>query len=686
MKRTLLLAVFVLFGSMTLLAQENCYETQRAKGIKLYNQGEYAAAYKNFEAAKLCTDLPSGNDLDEWLDKCTIYVRVTPKKLTFFATSNERQCVEVSTNAKSFKVGNVPAWCRVTHDSKTLYVDCDDNFTVSSRSARLSITAGGKTALIDLVQEAADLEVNIDPETLSFPSIEETKTVSVSTNASEWKVESYPDWVVVQKESDGLEVKSVPNVSPKSRQGLVMISVAERQFPISVSQVPGDTLIEVGKHELVFSNVESDATIAVTSNMSHWDVETSDGWIEAEGKGNSIKVSVTENPSLFSRHGYVRVSVGKHFCDVMVHQRPFVSNYEKPMSEISSVDASNKETINVTSFPSELRVYLDDSIVKFTPFTCQVDYEHHSLTVGNERREFFFNDNQNGIVFEPGMRFAAITLAPRTAWGMMAGFVSANSFGAYTHFQVAKPLAKDFVSGGEDLSGYNLTFGAVYQPRQFPYVGAYAGLGAGAYVMQPHIGLDYEAGLMGFYKNAMLTMGFHRSRMNSTVNKTSFVLGVGGYLKRYYDPKYGYCASDSRRWWSANYMFRPATGAKGLMFSDLGKEKARAYVKALYSKSLDSITTSRDVDLSFGVVFTPVNSIIDLCAGIGADVAFMSESNDFKGVGFHGLEAELGVILNVWRFPITVMLHESDLLKNRKLYVDFGFGFHFGDFKKNSYK
>ena len=59
-------------------------------------------------------------------------------------------------------------------------------------------------------------------------------------------------------------MKSIPNVSPKSRQGLVMISVAEKQFPISVSQVPGDTLIEVGKNDLVFSNEASDATIAVT--------------------------------------------------------------------------------------------------------------------------------------------------------------------------------------------------------------------------------------------------------------------------------------------------------------------------------------------------------------------------------------------------------------------------------------
>ena len=62
-----------------------------------------------------------------------------------------------------------------------------------------------------------------------------------------------------------------------------------------------------------------------------------------------------------------------------------------------------EETILVTSCPSNLRVYLDDDEVKYTPFTCPVDYEHHSLTMGFERREFFFNDNQKDIAIEPGL-------------------------------------------------------------------------------------------------------------------------------------------------------------------------------------------------------------------------------------------------------------------------------------------
>ena len=111
LRRLLLLCCLSVCFHGMLIAQEHCYETTRQKGIQLYNQGEYAAAYKNFEAAKMCTDLPSNNDLDSWLEKCIIVVKFSVKSLSFDASGSEEQCVEVTTNAKSFRVGSTPSWC-----------------------------------------------------------------------------------------------------------------------------------------------------------------------------------------------------------------------------------------------------------------------------------------------------------------------------------------------------------------------------------------------------------------------------------------------------------------------------------------------------------------------------------------------------------------------------------------------
>jgi len=691
MKRLFLMFTALMLCVASLEAQDvQCYEIFLKQGISLYRQGKYVEAKKIFQEIKEhCDDIPANNDLDTWIMRCSTDLRISEKQLTFDATGDEEKCVEVTTNARSFKVSKAPSWCTVNTDDKRICVTCEDNFSVSSRSARVTITAGGRSVVLEVNQESAELEVSVDPESLDFSNKEETKRVAVTTNASDWQVGTFPEWAFAQKNDDILLITCMPNVTPHSRQAFVSVAVSDQEYPIKVFQSAGDTLIKVGQNEMVFDHGNGSGQISVESNMAGWTVKTSDPWITVTHGNDSITVLVSENPSLFSRHGSLRISVGKHFCDVAIHQRPYVSTKVLPPSELRTVSESDKNAIMVTSIPSNLKVYLDDSIVRYTPFPCDVDYEHHSLLVGFERRECFFNDKQQDVVFKPGIRFATLTLAPSTAIGLMTGFVGANSFGAFSHFQVETPVVSEFATTNS-FAGYNLTFGAVFQPVRFPYIGAYAGVGAGAYtrfvtdatkVLEPRVGFDYEAGIMGFYKNLMLTAGFHRT-MTHSVKNTSFVLGVGGYLKRYYDSDYGYCASDSRRWWSLNYVFRPAEDGKGLMFGDLGKEKARAYIKAIYLQSpkTDTITT-RDIDFSAGMVFTPVNGLLDLCVGVGADFNLMGKESRFQGIG-----AEFGVILNVWRFPITFILHEADLFGDRHMCVDFGVGFHFGDFKRNSYK
>jgi hypothetical protein len=125
-------------------------------------------------------------------------------------------------------------------------------------------------------------------------------------------------------------------------------------------------------------------------------------------------------------------------------------------------------------------------------------------------------------------------------------------------------------------------------------------------------------------------------------------------------------------------MTRPAQNGKGVMFSDLGKGRSRAYIKALYLRPDDAI---KGMDASVGLVFTPVNGIIDMTVGVGAAVNFVGTEEKFQGVGL-----EMGTILNIWRIPITIMLHEWDLTGNRQLFVDFGIGFHLGEFTRSSYK
>lgn len=679
--------LLVLCASM-LLAQENCYETQRTRGIQLYNQGDYAAASKNFIAAKSCTDAPSNNDLDAWIAKCTIVVRISPRRLEFASVGAEEQCVEVSTNAKSFRVGNTPSWCKVTQQGKMLYVSCSDNGEVNPRETSITVFSGGKTAVLEVVQRSADLEMTFDPEALVFNSQAETRWVTVTANVADWQVDEAPNWLVAVRHEDSLMVTAQNNASSDLRSTELILSAKGQTFSYSVSQLPGDTVVSFGEKKVVVPTEGGNARVAVNSNVTGWTVEPSDTWMQVAKEPGAVEITVKENPSVFSRHGVVRVRSGEKTAQMDVYQSAYVTEFTMPASELAGLSASDKESIAVTSKPSNLRVTVDDSITRYTPFSLHVDYEHHSLLMGFERREYLFNDKQQDIAFLPGLRFAELTYSKPKRYGLMTGFVAANAFGAFAHFQADMPRVKEFDTDAYEGRGYHLAVGPLYRP--IPYLGIYAGVGFGVYGGRnlknagfPLVGVDYEAGLMGFYRNVMLSMGFFTARMDEGQQSTVMLLGLGGYLKRFHDNRFGYCASDSRRWWSVSYVTRPVVNGKGVMFGDLGKEKARAYLKALYIQSEPTTREEavRNVDASGGVLFTPVNGLIDVCIGVGAEVNLQGLDRKFLGVG-----AEAGVILNLWRFPLTVMLHESDLLHERHPYVDFGIGFHFGEFKRSSYK
>lgn len=680
--RLLLLAVFALSLPILSRAQENCYESQRSKGIQLYNQGEYAKASKFFEAAKYCTDLPSNNDLDAWLEKCVIVVKLSSKRLTFDATGGEDQVVEVSTNAKSFRVSNECSWCTVTQQAKSFTVICDDNTEVAPRETRLTITSGGKTVYLEVFQEAAGLEFKFDPNSVVFGSSASLQRVYVVSNVPDWTVASVPSWLIAERKEDSLSLACTKNSSPFARNAEVMISAHGQEFPLPVRQHPGDTVVETHTSEMVFANDGGMDRVRVFCNMDQWDVESSDNWIDVRKEQDSVKVMATDNPSVFSRHGSFKVFCGSRFTEVAVHQAPHVSSFTMPESELKNMMISDKETIMVTSIPPGLRVHIDDSLTRATPFSLHVDFEHHSLLLGFERREYLFNEKQQDIEFKPGLRFANITYTSPKIIGLRTGFVSANKFGGYTHFQASLPIVKEFVLDSISPRGYHLFMGPIYQPIQ--YAAVYAGVGIGVYegaksgkLDLPMVGFDYEAGVMGFYKHMMLSAGFRSSRWSGH-KSTTFVVGVGGYLKRYYDKKYGYCAGDSRRWWSVNYVARPADHGRGVMFGDLGSERFRAYLKGLYLTPNDSI---KNGDFTIGFIVTPLDGLIDLCVGTGMEVNFKGSTTKTPKWG-----VEAGVILNLWRIPLTVMLHETDLLNDHRLVVDLGIGFHLGDFKRSSYK
>lgn len=682
-----MLAIMVFAGFLALDAQDfSRYNYFHEEAVKLMNQGKLVEAKAKLEnIKKTCKGaIPDDNDLDALILRC-IVLTPSARYLQFDAHDTEEQCVAVTTNMGQFKVVSNSDWCLVRKEKSFIYVGCKENTLPKARTAVVSLSLEGKVATITVEQQGGDVRLAVQPDSVGFPNGTNVEKVYVSTNADAWAVDSVPYWIEVHTQADTLTLKSSANKNAVSRETSVYVSAGNRSIPVKVYQAGSDTLVLASCNEIVFPNEEDTKSFAVTCNLAGWEVESPDEWIEAWADGDSVRVMAYQNLSLFSRHGRVSIGAGKKTVEVLVHQRPLVSTPPAMESEIGEVASEGSDEIKVNSFPEGLKVIVhnDDHTVStthYTPFTLPVDYMHHTLQLGFEKKEVFINEKQQDITFEPGLRFATFTWAPKEAIGLMSGYVAAHSWGAYAHFQVNTPFAIGFDDDKRWLSGYNMTFGPVFQPRRFPYVGAYAGIGLGCYVGEPHVGFDYEAGIMGFYKHFILSVGFHTSRISSSVKTTSFMVGVGGYLKRYYDPELGYCASDSRRWTSLNYVFRPKEKGRGIMVGDVGSGRVRAYFKGMYLQPEVSDSLSvKNLEAGMGLMFTPVNGIIDMCVGVSAAANISGLEKRFQGVG-----VELGTVLNVWRIPLTVFLHEVDLFGDRHFCVDFGIGFHLGKFGKSN--
>lgn len=686
MKKGILLTILTLVLQLAVVAQNyDRYNFFHDEAVKLKNEGKLNEAKEKFKKIKVICQggIPQNNDLDRMIRECTT-ITLSENNLQFDAYGAKPKSVTVKVNAKSFAANSNMKWCKASKKGNTVSVSCDNNDSPYSRSASVSIAADGKIVSLEVSQLGGQLVFEARPDSVRFSKLRETIAVSIVTNAESWQVDSAPDWIEYEANDSILLLTSMQNEMASDREATISISAFEEEFPIVISQAKADTLLSVDIEELVFPCKESKDYFLVKSNVSQMQVQSSDEWINVSINMDTVRVRVESNESFFGRHGWVKIESGQRFCNVSIHQYAFASIPPFLKSEINIDEESSKGSVTVKSVPSDLKVTMIDdggeSSVRFTPFEIPIDYGHYSLQMGFESREVFANERQQDVLYEPGLRFATITWSPKTALGMMSGYVGAKSWGAYAHFQANTPIVTDFLAENPDLAGYSITFGPVFRPNRFPYVGAYGGVGIGGYVKEPHVGLDYEAGVMGFYKNFMLSMGFHSSRLISSSKRTSFTLGIGGYLKRYYDAKLGYCASDSRRWTFLNYVVRPSENGQGFMVGDMGRDKVRVYLKALYLpgiRSSDSIAF-RNVEASIGMVFTPVNGIIDMCLGASGTANITGLDDRFQGVG-----VELGTILNIWRFPISVFLHEADLFGERHLCVDFGVGFHLGEFEKS---
>ena len=593
----------------------------------------------------------------------------------YFTSEQGHDSIFITTNNIDWNFNEAPRWLSLYRRNNILFVTCMKNTVHESREADIVVYTGDLTKNLHVFQDAGKAVLKSNTQDLVFEAHKDTVAKVIETNVFKWKITTSDDWIKAYERRDTLVVICEENELPISRYGKVTVRAFGQEMNFDVSQKSHVTKFSAPKEAFVMESVGGTMAIPIGIIGESWSCLSNDPWLEVSRSGDVVLLECEPNLST-ERRGSFTMSTGTKAYKINVTQRGAVTQPSE---------------LTIDTKPTWSRVYIDEKYKGRTPLKVAVDDSIHFVRNGMETRSYVFNNKLGSINFLPGSRYLQLTMSSET-FGFRSGFIGVKRWGGYNHFQMNTDHW-DFDPDIKKAPLYMYSIGPSFEIM--PWMSVYAGIGVsmtndtlGSYYDAENdtirrklghtdlqVGLMAEAGMMFYYRNFILSGGVQMSNIGNDNSKVDFSVGLGMYFTRFYDQRYGYCATPSRRWWSLNYVCNPVRNGHGLMFSDIGKRNPRVYIKAMAEMPQDN---EYDMGLSVGLVFNTMPGYIDLLIGGGYQASMINDEFGEKGV-----EAELGFTLNLWRFPLGVMMRCCELEKDsRYLTVDFSFGFSFGNFNK----
>ena len=611
-----------------------------------------------------------------------------PKNLTlrlsedslFFDSGFVRDSIFVSTNNIEWNFNDAPRWLSLYRRNNILYITCSENYVHESREADIEVYTGDLTRTLHVYQDVGKAILKTRINALVFESDEDTLYRVIETNVYGWDITTSDKWINAYEKNDTLVVICSKNNTPVSRYGTISVKAFGQEMDFNVSQKSHITKISVPKEDIIIEADGGSLAIPINNHGDSWTCYSDVSWLDVSRSGNNLLIGCEPNSDT-DRNGSFIIKSNSKSLKIKVIQKG---------------EVSKQAELKIESYPSNETVFVDGKKIGKTPIAVLSDNSLHSVKKGQEQRYCVFNANVKSIRFETGLRYIQGTVSSNT-FGLRSGFIGSKRWGGYNHLQMNIEHC-DFNPDIKTAPLYMYSMGPSFEI--FPWMSVYAGAGMSlttdtlvscssivtdsvgnlTYKNNIHsklnFGLMAEAGLMFYYRNFVLSGGIQMTNIGKEQSKVDYSVGLGLYFSRFYTQKDGYCATKSRQWWSLNYVFNPVRKGHGIMFNDIGRGSVRPYIKAMVELPFNDEIY---MGISSGIAFNTIPGYIDLMVGGGLQGYYVS-----KEFGYKGLQAEFGFVLNLWRFPIGVMLRYCDLEKDtRYLTFDFSVGFSFGKTYKN---
>lgn len=166
------------------------------------------------------------------------YIEVGAQSLSFPAKGTEDD-ITIESNA-NWDVTSIPSWCKIEKKDDGIHIIVSPNDRVMERTDDIVIVSPSKSVTIKIYQGAGEEHLTLSQNNLVFNSEGDVHYMKVYTDADNWFVGDYPNWMNVQRiGNDSIRIecgKNIPNGEPRS--GSVQVRTDRQTAGVMITQSP----------------------------------------------------------------------------------------------------------------------------------------------------------------------------------------------------------------------------------------------------------------------------------------------------------------------------------------------------------------------------------------------------------------------------------------------------------------
>ncbi len=342
--------------------------------LKTMKQINYLAA---LAVTLLIGMLTSCAPKDDGPEEATLSLSAT--SVTIPNAGGEAQAITVTTNQVKWNAISNADWIKTTVSGNSLQIVAMPNEAGKDRAAQVLVVAGATSEKVEVIQTAADISLEVSPETIVVPNSGASKLISVKSNSGAWTLdidEAAQAWIKQNVFNDMIELEIAAN-DGEPREAKLYAKSGTLQKEITVQQAGKGSekflipylVVEPEKRDLLTYEVNHGSILLRYAPKSsslfdgdvpeHYEFVTSSQLLPSVIYLFNFKTDMLQGVEYVTKAESVKALVDEGFVDFLVKNNFADAKYDDKKDVITGESTENGFTVIALYDKDAKKVYID---------------------------------------------------------------------------------------------------------------------------------------------------------------------------------------------------------------------------------------------------------------------------------------------------------------------------------------